>query len=52
MDKREIRKAMQLLGIEDVTTKRQLLNGTVIWELPIKKYGEKIRVGSFKSGYV
>ena len=52
MDKREIRKTMQLLGIEDVTTKRQLLNGTVIWELPIKKYGKKIRVGSFKSGYV
>ena len=52
MDKREIRKTMQLLGIEDVTTKRQLSNGTVIWELPIKKYGKKIRVGSFKSGYV
>ena len=52
MDKREIRKTMQLLDIEDVTTKRQLLNGTVIWELPIKKYGKKIRVGSFKSGYV
>ena len=52
MDKREIRKTMQLLDIEDVTTKRQLLNGTVIWEVPIKKYGEKIRVGSFKSGYV
>ena len=52
MDKREIRKTMQLLDIEDVTTKRQLLNGTIIWELPIKKYGKKIRVGSFKSGYV
>ena len=52
MDKREIRKTMQLLNIEDVTTKRQLLNGTIIWELPIKKYGKKIRVGSFKSGYV
>jgi hypothetical protein len=43
---------MELLGIKDVTTNRQTRNGTVIWQLPIKKYGQFIEVGSFKSGYV
>ena len=52
MDKREIRQMMQLLQIEDVTTKRQLKNGTVVWKLPIKKYGNFIEVASFASGYV
>jgi len=53
MDKREIRKTMQLLQIEDVTTKRQLNNGTVVWRLPIK-YGPNrfIEVASFATGYV
>ena len=53
MDKREIRKTMQLLQIEDVTTKRQLKNGTVVWRLPIK-YGKDrfIEVASFATGYV
>ena len=43
---------MELLGITDITTNRQTRNGTVIWKLPIKKYGQFIEVGSFKSGYV
>ena len=52
MDKREIRQMMELLQIEDVTTKRQLKNGTITWKLPIKKYGNFIEVASFKTGYV
>ena len=47
-----IKETIQLLGIQDVTTKRQKKNGTIIWRLPIKKYGKFIEVGSFKSGYV
>ena len=43
---------LQLLGIQEVTTKRQQKNGTRIFRLPIKMYGEYIEVGSFKSGYV
>jgi len=43
---------MELLGIKDITTDRQVKNGTVIWQLPIKMYGKYIEVGSFKSGYV
>ena len=43
---------MELLGIKDITTERQKKNGTVIWKLPIKKYGQFIKVGSFESGYV
>ena len=42
---------MQLLQIEDVSTKRQDKNGTIIWRLPIKHpHGRHlIEVGSFKS---
>ena len=50
---------MQLLGIEDVTSKRQAKNGTRVWKLPIKNYwpGNKenatyIEVASFSTGYV
>jgi hypothetical protein len=43
---------MELLGIKDITTDRQTRNGTVIWQLPVKMYGQYIEVGSFKSGYV
>ena len=43
---------MELLRIKDITTDRQVKNGTVIWQLPIKMYGQYIEVGSFKSGYV
>ena len=45
---------MQLLGIEDITTKRQAKNGTGVWKLPIKNEwnGSFIEVASFKTGYV
>ena len=45
---------MQLLQIEDVSTKRQDKNGTIVWRLPIKNHwgGSFIEVGSFKSGMV
>jgi hypothetical protein len=45
---------MQLLGIEDITTKRQAKNGTRVWRLPIKDQdsGILIEVASFKTGYV
>ena len=48
----KILEQMDLLGIMDVTTTRQHKNGTIIWKLPIKMYGELIEVGSFASGYV
>ena len=46
---------MELLGITDITTKRQVLNGTITWKLPIKnvwRNGKCIEVGSFSTGYV
>ena len=43
---------MDLLGIMDITTIRQDKNGTIVWKLPIKKYGKLIEVASFKTGYV
>ena len=45
---------MQLLGIEDISTKRQSDNNTIVWKLPIKNADSKlyIEVASFKSGYV
>ena len=45
---------MQLLGIEDVSTKRQEKNDTIVWRLPIKDQdsGILIEVASFASGYV
>jgi hypothetical protein len=46
---------MQLLQIEDVTTKRQDKNGTIVWKLPIKNYNSgktNIEVASMKTGYV
>ena len=46
---------MKLLGIQDVTTRRQDKNGTIVWRLPIRnswKNGKLIEVGSFKSGMV
>ena len=48
----KILEQMDLLGIMDVTTTRQAKNGTIIWKLPIKKYGQLIEIGSFQSGYV
>jgi len=44
---------LQLLGIQDVTTKRQKANGTLELKLPVKdQYGGEIHVASFASGYV
>ena len=44
--------SMNLLKWKEITTKRQKKNGTRIFQLPIKKYGQFIEVGSFESGYV
>ena len=45
---------MQLLNIKDVSTERQIKNGTIVWKLPIKDAWSKlcVEVASFKSGYV
>jgi hypothetical protein len=44
---------MQLLDIQDVSTERQIKNGTIVWKLPVKcQYGGAIHVASFASGYV
>ena len=48
---------MDLLGIMDISTKRQEKNGTIVWRLPIKNnyQGNEdnfIEVASFKTGYV
>ena len=48
---------MQLLGIQDVSTTRQVKNGTIVWRLPIKnnwprKNPSYIEVASFSTGYV
>ena len=47
-----LQEQMDLLGWKDITTDRQIRNGTRIYRLPIKKYGQFIEVGSFESGYV
>ena len=53
MTKSEILNTMKLLGIKEVTTPRQALNGTREFELPIKyPWGKRIRLASFKTGYV
>ena len=49
---KELYKQMDLLQMKEVSTYRQQKNGTRIFELPIIKYGSKIQVGSFQSGYV
>jgi len=44
---------MQLLGIQDVSSRTQEKNGTIVWRLPIKGRGNThIEYGSFASGYV
>ena len=45
---------MQLLGIQDVSTKQQVKNGTIVWQLPIlsRARGKYIKYASFASGYV
>ena len=53
MTKSEILNTMKLLGIKEVTTPKQALNGTRDFELPIKHpWGTNIRLASFKTGYV
>ena len=48
-----IKQTLQLLGIQEVTTKRQKKNGTREFKLPVKcQYGGEIHVASFASGYV
>ena len=47
-----LKEQTDLLGWKDITTNRQKRNGTIIYRLPIIKYGQFIKVGSFKSGYV
>jgi hypothetical protein len=49
---KELYKQMDLLQMKEISTYRQQKNGTRIFELPIIKYGSKIQIGSFKSGYV
>ena len=52
---RKVLEQMDLLGIMDITTKRQEKNGTIVWRLPIKnawKNGKQIEVASFETGYV
>ena len=48
---------MQLLGIQDISTERQVKNGTIAWRLPIKNNWPRqnasfIEVASFATGYV
>ena len=52
---RKVLEQMDLLGIMDVTTKRQNKNGTIVWKLPIKNNNSGktlIEVASFSAGYV
>jgi len=48
----KLKEQMDLLGWKDITTNRQIRNGTRIYRLPIKMYGQYIEVGSFESGYI
>ena len=45
---------MQLLGIQDVSTTKQVKNGTIVWRLPIlsDRAGRYIEYAAFASGYV
>ena len=48
-----IKDTLQLLGIQEVTTKQQKKNGTREFKLPVRcQYGAAIHVASFASGYV
>ncbi len=48
----KIKEQMDLLGITDVSTDRQVRNGTIIWRLPFKSRGNHVEFGSFSTGYV
>ena len=52
VNEKQVMDAIELLGWKDVSTYRQKKNGTIIYRLPIKMYGQYIEVGSFQSGYV
>ena len=48
-----IKQTLQLLDIQEVTTKRQKTNGTREFKLPVRdQYGAAIHVASYKTGYV
>ena len=48
-----INETLQLLDIQEVTTKKQKANGTREFKLPVKdQYGGAIHVASFASGYI
>jgi len=48
-----INETLQLLDIQEVTTKQQKKNGTREFKLPVRcQYGNAIHVASFASGYV
>ena len=50
----KIYEQMQLLGIQDVSTERQVKNGTIVWRLPIlsDKRNTYLEYAAFASGYV
>ena len=59
MTQSEILNTMKLLGIKEITSRRQALNGTRKFELPMRYYSPydsrwnyKVVLSSFKSGYV
>ena len=50
----KIYEQMQLLGIQDVSSPRQVKNGTIVWRLPIlsDRRGKYLEYAAFASGYV
>ena len=50
----KIYEQMQLLGIQDVSSPRQVKNGTIVWRLPILSdaKGKYLEYAAFASGYV
>ena len=50
----KIYEQMQLLGIQDVSSPRQVKNGTIVWRLPIlsDRRGRYLEYAAFASGYV
>ena len=50
----KIYEQMQLLGIQDVSSPRQVKNGTIVWRLPIlsDRKSKYLEYGAFASGYV
>ena len=50
----KIYEQMQLLGIQDVSSPRQVKNGTIVWRLPIlsDRKGKYLEYASFSTGYV